>query len=88
MKKERLGEVLRERGQISRSDLSKAIEDQQGKLIHLGELILERGHCIPGVGAGAEFIEISREAVQAIEEEIGLGNEAVQENIRVPESGR
>jgi type IV pilus assembly protein PilB len=43
MKKKRLGEVLRERGHISRSDLTKAIEDQQGKLIHLGELILERG---------------------------------------------
>lgn len=43
VKKKRLGEVLRERGQISPSDLTKAIEEQQGKLIHLGELILERG---------------------------------------------
>ncbi|MGC1129311.1 MAG: hypothetical protein WA875_07115, partial [Candidatus Acidiferrales bacterium] len=43
MKKKRLGEVLRERGHISHADLSKAIEDQQGKLVHLGELMLERG---------------------------------------------
>ena len=43
MKKKRLGEVLRERGHISHADLNKAIEDQQGKLIHLGELMLDRG---------------------------------------------
>jgi type IV pilus assembly protein PilB len=43
MKKKRLGDVLRERGQISPADLTKAIEDQQGKLVHLGELILKRG---------------------------------------------
>jgi type IV pilus assembly protein PilB len=43
MKRKRLGEVLRERGQITPADLNKAIEDQQGKLIHLGELMLERG---------------------------------------------
>jgi len=43
MKKKRLGEVLRERGQVSPADLNKAIEDQQGKLIRLGELMLERG---------------------------------------------
>ncbi|MGB6978952.1 MAG: ATPase, T2SS/T4P/T4SS family [Candidatus Acidiferrales bacterium] len=43
MKKKRLGEVLRERGHISHADLSKAIEDQQGKLVHLGELMLQRG---------------------------------------------
>jgi type IV pilus assembly protein PilB len=43
MKKKRLGEVLRERGQVSPADLNKAIEDQQGKLVHLGELMLERG---------------------------------------------
>jgi type IV pilus assembly protein PilB len=42
MKKKRLGEVLRERGQISPADLAKAIEEQQGKVIHLGELMLER----------------------------------------------
>jgi type IV pilus assembly protein PilB len=43
MKKKRLGEVLRERGQVTPADLNKAIEDQQGKLVHLGELMLERG---------------------------------------------
>ncbi len=42
-KKKRLGEVLRDRGSISSADLSKALEDQQGKVIHLGELMLERG---------------------------------------------
>jgi type IV pilus assembly protein PilB len=43
MKRKRLGEVLRERGHISHAELSKAIEDQQGKLVHLGDLMLERG---------------------------------------------
>src|SRR5271155_119090 len=43
MKKKRLGEVLRERGHISHAELTKVIEDQQGKLIHLGELMLQRG---------------------------------------------
>jgi type IV pilus assembly protein PilB len=42
-KRKRLGEVLRERGHITHAELSKAIEDQQGKLIHLGDLMLERG---------------------------------------------
>ncbi|HEY2646158.1 MAG TPA: ATPase, T2SS/T4P/T4SS family [Candidatus Acidoferrales bacterium] len=43
MKKKKLGEVLRERGQISPYDLHKVIGEQQGKVIHLGELMLERG---------------------------------------------
>jgi type IV pilus assembly protein PilB len=43
MKRKRLGEVLRERGHISHADLSKAIQEQQGKLVHLGDLMLERG---------------------------------------------
>jgi type IV pilus assembly protein PilB len=43
MKRKRLGEVLRERGHISHAELSKAIEEQQGKLVHLGDLMLERG---------------------------------------------
>ncbi|HTX14452.1 MAG TPA: ATPase, T2SS/T4P/T4SS family, partial [Candidatus Baltobacteraceae bacterium] len=42
MKKKRLGEVLCERGQISAADLKKALQDQQGKFVHLGELLLER----------------------------------------------
>ena len=41
MKKKRLGEVLYERGQISAADLKKALLDQQGRPIHLGELLLE-----------------------------------------------
>jgi type IV pilus assembly protein PilB len=43
MKRKKLGEVLRDRGQISSADLTRAIEDQEGKLVHLGELMLERG---------------------------------------------
>lgn len=43
MKTKRLGEVLRERGHISAADLNQAIQDQQGRLIHLGELMLARG---------------------------------------------
>jgi type IV pilus assembly protein PilB len=43
MKRKRLGEVLQERGQISNADLTKAIAEQQGKVIFLGELLLERG---------------------------------------------
>lgn len=42
-KKKKLGEILRERGQISQLDLAKAVSDQQGKVIHLGELLLDCG---------------------------------------------
>lgn len=42
MKKKRLGEVLFERGHISAADLKKALQEQQGKVIHLGELLLQR----------------------------------------------
>ncbi len=42
MKRKRLGEVLSERGQISPADLAKALREQQGKVIHLGELLLQR----------------------------------------------
>jgi type IV pilus assembly protein PilB len=42
MKKKKLGEVLRERGYISSADLSRAIEEQKGKVVRLGELLLER----------------------------------------------
>jgi hypothetical protein len=75
----------------SRSFPEGAVLAVQFRLARSGVQISARAevrHCVPGVGAGVEFIEISREAVQAIEEEIGLGNEAIQENIRVPESGR
>jgi hypothetical protein len=42
-KKKRLGEILRERNQVSVENLDKAIQDQQGKLVHQGELLLQRG---------------------------------------------
>jgi type IV pilus assembly protein PilB len=40
-KRKRLGEVLCERGQLSASDLKKVLQDQQGKSMQLGELLLE-----------------------------------------------
>jgi type IV pilus assembly protein PilB len=43
MKKKRLGEALQERGKISAADLQNMIGQQQGTLIHLGELLLDRG---------------------------------------------
>ena len=43
MKKKKLGEVLRDRGKITPEALLTAIAEQQGKVIHLGELMLERG---------------------------------------------
>jgi len=43
MKRKRLGEVLQDRGKISAADLQKLFEEQQGKVVRLGELILERG---------------------------------------------
>lgn len=43
MKRKKLGEVLSERGQISPQVLAEAVsEQQQGKVLHLGELLLER----------------------------------------------
>jgi len=42
MKKKRLGEVLCERGSLTVADLTKALREQQGKVIHLGELLLQR----------------------------------------------
>jgi type IV pilus assembly protein PilB len=43
VKRKRLGEVLRERGQVSAIDLSSALEAQRGKVVHLGELLLQKG---------------------------------------------
>jgi hypothetical protein len=43
MKKKRLGKILRERDHISVENLEKALHDQQGKLVHLGEFLLQRG---------------------------------------------
>jgi type IV pilus assembly protein PilB len=42
-KRKRLGELLKERGKISKLELEGAIEEQQGKLIQLGEVLFERG---------------------------------------------
>ena len=35
--------MLRERGQISLTELAQAVADQQGKVVMLGELLLDRG---------------------------------------------
>src|SRR6202163_2843870 len=43
MKKKKLGEVLRDRGKNPPEDPLPAIAEEQGKVIHLGELMLERG---------------------------------------------
>ena len=58
MKRKRLGEVLRERGHVSPADLTKAIEDQHGKLIHLGELMLERA-LVSKIDLGAALTEVT-----------------------------
>src|SRR5882762_3647463 len=57
MRKKKLGEVLRDRGEITSEDLFVAITEQQGKMMHLGELMLDRG-----------FVE--KEALAAALEEI------------------
>ena len=43
MKRKRLGEILQDRGQISAGDLQQLFKEQEGKMVRLGELILERG---------------------------------------------
>jgi type IV pilus assembly protein PilB len=58
MKKKKLGEVLRDRGMISSADLQKVIGEQQGKVIHLGELMLERG-LVAKEALGAALEEVS-----------------------------
>ena len=42
MKKKRLGEVLCERGHLSADNLDKALQEQRGKFLHLGEILLRR----------------------------------------------
>jgi type IV pilus assembly protein PilB len=59
MKKKKLGEVLRDRGKISSTDLQKIVGEQQGKMIHLGELMLERG-LVAKDDVGAALEEVSR----------------------------
>jgi type IV pilus assembly protein PilB len=43
MKRKKLGEILQDRGHISAEDLHQLFEEQKGKMVRLGELILERG---------------------------------------------
>jgi len=59
MKKKKLGEVLRDSGKISSGDLQKVVMEQQGKVIHLGELMLERG-LVAKEDLGAALEEVSR----------------------------
>jgi type IV pilus assembly protein PilB len=59
MKKKKIGEVLQDRGKISSDDLQKVIGDQQGKVIHLGELMLERG-LVAKEDLAAALEEVSR----------------------------
>ena len=59
MKKKRLGEILRERNHVSVDDLDKAIPDQQGKLVHLGELLLHRG-VVSKPDLVSALVEVSR----------------------------
>jgi type IV pilus assembly protein PilB len=44
MKKRRLGELLRDRGQVTAEDLSKALDEHHQKLVLLGEVLLQRGY--------------------------------------------
>ncbi len=59
LKRKRLGEVLRDGGKISNADLARVIEEQQGKLAHLGELLFERGLMDKNDLAGA-IAEVTR----------------------------
>ncbi len=43
MKRKRLGEILEDRGELTAENLKKLFEEQKGKAIRLGELILESG---------------------------------------------
>jgi type IV pilus assembly protein PilB len=43
MKRKKLGEILQEGGKISAAELQLLFEEQKGKMVRLGELILERG---------------------------------------------
>lgn len=43
MKRKKLGEILQDRGHISAANLQKLFKEQEGKMVRLGELILETG---------------------------------------------
>lgn len=59
MKRKRVGEILRDQGKISPADLEMIIAEQQGKVIYLGELMLERG-LIGKEDLAAALEEVSR----------------------------
>ena len=44
MTKKKLGELLRDRGQVTAEDLSKALDEHHQKLVLLGEVLLQRGY--------------------------------------------
>lgn len=44
MKKKKLGELLRDRGQVTPENLSKALDEHHQKLVLLGEVLLQRGY--------------------------------------------
>lgn len=57
----------------SRSFPEGAVLSVQFRLMRTGVLVQARGevrYCLPGVGVGVEFIDISPEAARAIEEEM------------------
>jgi type IV pilus assembly protein PilB len=43
-KKQRLGELLRDRGHVTADDLAKALDEHHQKLVLLGEVLLQRGY--------------------------------------------
>jgi hypothetical protein len=60
----------------SRSFPEGAVLNVQFRLAKTGAEVRTRcevRYCLPGVGVGVEFVEISREGVEAIEKEIQLG---------------
>ena len=59
MKRKKLGEVLRDSGKISSAELQAVVAEQQGKVIHLGELMLERG-LVSKEDLGEALEEVSR----------------------------
>jgi PilZ domain len=56
-----------------------AVLNVQFRLGHSGVEISSRAevrYCLPGVGVGVEFVDISPDAIKAIESEVELGNGA------------
>ncbi|HTC64957.1 MAG TPA: ATPase, T2SS/T4P/T4SS family [Candidatus Saccharimonadales bacterium] len=84
MKRKKLGELLRDRGQISAANLQKLFIEQETKMVRLGELILESGlvdkpslikaledvSLVPYVDCGS--IRSDREVMQLIPESMAM----------------